>query len=571
VIARDGPVVPSDAPSSLGGTLDGRYRIERVLGAGGLGTVYVATQLRIGRPVAIKMLHAELLPSADLRERFDREVATLGRLAHPHIVALTDSGVLPDGRGYLVMELLEGQSLEERIQSGGPIEPSEAVRIARQMLLGLAEAHDKGVLHRDLKPANVFLQPLAEGVHVKLLDFGLAKVRSDVATHPGDYATLTADGVIVGTPTYMAPEQATAQKIGAPADLYAVGIVLFEMLAGRPPFRSDDKLETIRAHLLAPVPELDAIAKELRPTDALRAFVRRALEKDHARRFPDARTMLRELDALPSPVATIAPGAARAPAAARASAPSSQGTEDTLALRSAELEPISAAGAATAIGRPPPPAPTRSRPQSPPVPRRMIVLAAIGGIAVLGLGLFAWLSARRAHVAPATTAPATTVTTATSDDVDDVEATGADGAVSPFAHADLPDELRDARRDVSRGHALSDDESRVVEAYRRRHPEDARAPLLLARSARFHTAWSDMVSLYVDAYAADPSSVGFAPMLGDLVRASGEPTSSRAASDAVVRMFGASAIDAVDARLAEIEDAAERQRVTRLRRRLGDD
>jgi eukaryotic-like serine/threonine-protein kinase len=138
----------------FGKTIDGRYRIDTQLGAGGLGMVFRATQLALDRPVAIKVLHPELLPSSALRQRFQREVKMLSLLAHPHIVGVTDSGVLEDGSGYLVMELLEGMSLEERLQR--PIPPDEAIALCRQVLLALVEAHGKGVLHRDIKPANVF-------------------------------------------------------------------------------------------------------------------------------------------------------------------------------------------------------------------------------------------------------------------------------------------------------------------------------------------------------------------------------------------------------------------------------
>jgi hypothetical protein len=138
----------------------------------------------------------------------------------------------------------------------------------------------------------------------------------------------------------------------------------------------------------------------------------------------------------------------------------------------------------------------------------------------------------------------------------------------PFAGADLPGELRDARRQIARGHGLSDDGVSALDAYHRRHPTDARASLLLARSARFHGAWSDVVAHYVDAYDADASAIGFAPMLGDLVRASGEDTAGAAASEAVVRIFGARAVGAVDARIDELAPGPERDRLTALRRRL---
>jgi serine/threonine protein kinase len=557
------PPAESASPDWVGRTLDERYRIDRVLGAGGLGTVYLATHLRLDRSVAVKMLHRELLPSVELRQRFDREVKTLSRLSHPHIVTLTDSGVLDDGMGYLVMELLEGHSLEERLREQGALEPDEAIEITRQMLLGLAEAHDKGVLHRDLKPANVFIHPLAEGLHVKLLDFGLAKVRGDIATHPGAYPTLTADGVIVGTPTYMAPEQATGGDVTVTADVYAVGIVLFEMLTGRPPFRSENKLETIRAHMLSPVPELDAIAPELAPTDALRAFVHRALAKERTKRFADARTMLRELDALPRPAATLREG--KRVKASRAHAPSSVGTEDTIALRSGELE---VADDSRALAPPALPIPIRVGPpiQAAPAttPRRWrrLMLMALAGVSVIAALALAWLGPAPIETAP--TLPPPTGTSPTIDPQPDDES----DVPSTFSWGDVPDELRAARRDLLRGHGLSPTQTDAVETYARLHPNDARAPLLLARSARFRSLWPRVVTLYSQAYDADASTVGFPPMLSDLVHASGDPSASEAASDAVVRMFGASAGAAVDQRIAEVPEGAEHDLLQRLRARL---
>jgi eukaryotic-like serine/threonine-protein kinase len=548
----------------LGQTLDGRYRIERVLGAGGLGTVYLATQLRLDRPVAVKMLHRELLPSAELRKRFDREVKTLSRLAHPHIVTVTDSGVLDDGMGYLVMELLDGSSLEDHLRSNGALDPGEAIEIVRQMLLGLSEAHGKGVLHRDLKPANVFVHPLVEGIHVKLLDFGLAKVRDDMASHPGVYATLTADGTIVGTPTYMAPEQATGPNITPAADLYAVGIVLFEMLTGRPPFRFDDKLMTIRAHMSEPVPELDAFAPELRPSDALRAFVHRALRKDHAERFADARTMLRELDALPRPPATLVDGPRGPRPKAALPSGSARGTEDTMALGSAEIEPLDLSPGARAHAEAPRASAPSAREGTAPVRRRWQPRA-VGAIALAGVGLIGsvWIAASSEPTALAPPSPEPVAPAPPVEPPEDAE--DPHDALSPFERGELPDALRAARREVLRGRGLSDAQERAVETYGRQHPADARPALLLARSARFHGEWDDVVRLYGEAHAADTGAVTFAPMLTDLVRAAGDERTNEAASDAIVRMFGPSAVVAIDARLAELPDGPERRLIERLR------
>ncbi|MGE0790665.1 MAG: serine/threonine-protein kinase [Sandaracinaceae bacterium] len=285
-----------------GELLAGRYRIEGRLGTGGIGIVYRASQLPLERPVAIKVLHDDLLTYDELRARFEREARVLSALTHPHVVSISDYGIEGD-RPFLVMELLEGQTLEEVVRED-PIDPHRAIDLIRQVLKGLASAHEKQISHRDLKPANVFLTRLPDGSeHVKLLDFGLARMvtREDVESE----VTLTQRGVVFGTPAYMSPEQAAGGSVDVASDVYSTGVLLFELLAGRRPYLGDTRADLLRAHLTAPVPRIGAIRSELRMHDALTDLIETAMAKDPHERYRDASEMLVALDAIPAPPAWL--------------------------------------------------------------------------------------------------------------------------------------------------------------------------------------------------------------------------------------------------------------------------
>ncbi len=550
------PLPEEDAQDQwIGKVVSDRYRIEAKLGAGGLGMVFRAVHAGLERPVAIKVLHPQLLPNAALRQRFEREVKMLSMLAHPHIVTMTDSGVLEDGTGYLVMELLEGVSLEDRLKKG-TLTPEESITVCRQILLALVLAHEKGVLHRDIKPANVFLQPLGGGgVHVKLLDFGLAKMRSEDAAYP----TLTADGTILGTPTYMAPEQAAAGSTDASSDLYSLGIVFFEMLTGRPPFTGPAPLELIRAHLATPVPELDEVHPGLAPTSELRALIKKTLAKEKEDRFRSAAEMLTALDALPSPAATIGKAGKRATRAATI-----DGTEPTISVRKEDLQkPI-----ATPPKKKAPSTSSRSR----------LPLFVVGGVLLLVAAVaLAW------KFWPADDATGEDVAQTqqpTEDPVDPVEdpvedpnelavAPTATNAVNPFDATPLPEELRVPRRQIFRGRPLTDDQLRDMRRYQRANPADSRPLLLIARHHRLKGEWGAMIRQYRSAHRVDPNAVAFRPMLADLMRGVAEPSVGAAAASAVEQLFGRSALPTVERALSRRRiDAGERRRLTRLRDRL---
>jgi serine/threonine-protein kinase len=273
--------------------LDGRYRIDAKIGEGGLGTVYRAQHLKLDRAVAIKVLKADLRAIPDIRSRFEREVRMLAALSHPNVVTITDYGdaaSLP----YLVMELVEGDELSGLI---GRISPKRALGVIRQILSSLAYAHKCDVVHRDLKPANVIVRALPDGSdYAVVLDFGLAKFVGDEG--PGH--DLTRSGLVVGTPAYLPPEQigGGAKKSDARSDLYAVGLILFEMLTGRRPFITDDAAEMLRAHLVTTPPTLSEASPSSRVSPALERLVARALAKAPSDRYASAKEMLDALDAL---------------------------------------------------------------------------------------------------------------------------------------------------------------------------------------------------------------------------------------------------------------------------------
>ena len=202
------PATPAGSEIPLGTLVDGRYRIDGILGAGGMGRVYRAEHTGIGRYVAIKMLHADLGHNSEAAARFQREAMASGRLDHPNIVGVSDFGVL-DGRPYLVMEALEGESLGTRLERDRHMPWRESVEIIRQVLHGLGHAHTRGVVHRDIKPDNIFLTRKDGELVVKILDFGIAKL---YAGEPDD-PTATRIGLTVGTPTYLSPEQAVGAAI----------------------------------------------------------------------------------------------------------------------------------------------------------------------------------------------------------------------------------------------------------------------------------------------------------------------------------------------------------------------
>ena len=255
--------------------LDGRYQVLEPIASGAMGVVYRAERLKLGRIVAIKVLHDELPDELSSRKRFEIEAMAMAKLEHPHCAAVVDVGI-HEARPYVVMDFVSGENLKS-LTTAGPVPPMRVVEIMRQVLSGLAHAHELGIVHRDIKPANLVLsQKAGLGDHVKILDFGLARFAQS-----GPRLT---QGIAVGTPAYMAPEQCNGGAIDARTDLYACGILMYELLAGKKPFHSrvDDPVEVVRMHLFTPAPRLDDSLGELVE------IVAKALAKAPADRFQSA-------------------------------------------------------------------------------------------------------------------------------------------------------------------------------------------------------------------------------------------------------------------------------------------
>ena len=295
----------TDSSRQLDAALAGRYRVEREIGAGGMATVFLALDEKHHRQVAVKVLRGELAANVGA-ERFLREIEIAASLHHPHILPLYDSGG-SDGALWYVMPFVDGQSLRDRLSKGGALPIDEAVRIVREVADALQYSHQHGEVHRDIKPENILL---ASG-HALVTDFGIAKAVSDAATS----SSLTGTGISLGTPSYMAPEQAMADpNVDHRADLYALGVVAYELLAGFPPFQGSSAQQIIAAHLTKKPEPLSTHRASV--PQALDAVVMRALEKSPADRWQSAGEMIRALDASaaqPTGGGTAASLAARSP------------------------------------------------------------------------------------------------------------------------------------------------------------------------------------------------------------------------------------------------------------------
>ncbi len=288
--------------SNLIGRTLGHYRIVDQIGAGGMGVVYRAHDERLDRDVAVKVLHEAVAQDIDRLARFEREAKAVARLDHPNILAIHDFGT-EDGVTYAVMELLEGESLREVIKGGG-LTTSKAVEYARAIADGLAAAHDKGIVHRDIKPENVFL---TQHGRIKILDFGLAKLKlpeQDLSTETPTATLETKPGGLLGTVAYMAPEQVQGQPADHRSDIFALGVVLYEMLTGHRPFGGGTTVETAAAILKEDPEPISAVSPGVQP--ALATVVSKCLEKRPQDRFSSAHDLSLTLGAMESATATPA-------------------------------------------------------------------------------------------------------------------------------------------------------------------------------------------------------------------------------------------------------------------------
>ena len=267
------------------GSIVGNYRIEKMIGRGGMGAVYMATHTLLGRKVAIKVLLPGYCKSPELVKRFFNEARATTAIDHAGIVQVFDFGIEGADSAFIVMELLTGESLQARLERRKRLPAITALRIIRQLATALECAHDAGVVHRDLKPDNIFLVPDLEvegGERVKILDFGIAKLLGD----DGDpHALKTRAGTLMGTPFYMAPEQCRADRdIDHRADIYALGCVLYHMLCGRPPFIGQPPVRVVLSHVNEPTPDLRSLAPDI--PEAVEQLTLCALAKEREQRYP---------------------------------------------------------------------------------------------------------------------------------------------------------------------------------------------------------------------------------------------------------------------------------------------
>jgi eukaryotic-like serine/threonine-protein kinase len=265
----------------------GKYRILQKIGSGGMGAVYKALQPKIGRPVAIKILHSKLIGRRDLVSRFSREAKALAHLTHPNTVKVFDDGVLPDGSLYIVMEFLEGRNLNQTVRVQGPMPVARALPVLIQVCGALEEAHRRGIVHRDLKPENIFLcnQGGLEDF-AKVLDFGLAKV-TEREMRPGS-VVLTQEGMVFGTPEFMSPEQAQGLTLDGRSDIYSLAVILYEVLTGKLPFDAKMPMEYIQLHVTQPPLPLDTRVPGLAFPQGLGAVLAKAMAKNPAHRHQSA-------------------------------------------------------------------------------------------------------------------------------------------------------------------------------------------------------------------------------------------------------------------------------------------
>ncbi|HXJ19820.1 MAG TPA: serine/threonine-protein kinase [Polyangia bacterium] len=347
-----------------GRVIAGNFRIDSLIGSGAMGNVYRAEQLSLGKPVAVKVLHAHLMNDEKLVARFKREAKSASLLNHPNSIQIIDSGQDGDGTLYIAMELLAGRDLAQVIRDEFPLPLARVVRIVSQVLSALEEAHAQGVIHRDLKPSNIMLLSRRDvRDFVKVCDFGIAKATMDESDRSN---MLTVQGLVCGTPEYMSPEQARAEAIDGRADLYSVAVILYQLVTGDVPFRADSPVAIVSRHLTeAPLPPTRR-RPDLRLPPIVDDLVLRGLGKDRELRYPTAAAFRDVLEgvlgatspATPVPPAAFAslptvreiptnPGTATVPA----QTPSERfGTTANMTGRSSRQTPILFGGLAILIG-----------------------------------------------------------------------------------------------------------------------------------------------------------------------------------------------------------------------------
>jgi eukaryotic-like serine/threonine-protein kinase len=289
----------------VGTTLADRYRIDALIGEGGMGRVYAAEHVLMRKRLAIKVLHRELTTMTEVVARFEREAMAAANIDHPNVAAATDFGKLSDGAVFLVLEYVQGKSLRDEV-AAGPIAPERALHIARQIAAGLGSAHALDIVHRDLKPENVMLvEKGGDPDFVKVLDFGIAKVPIGEMPHPHQtpaHTPITKAGMVFGTPEYMAPEQALGQTVDGRADLYALGVILYEMLSGSRPFSSQSQVGILGQQLSKSPPKISDRAPGIVVPPAVEAVAMKLLQREASERYQSASEVVDVINRLLAPI-----------------------------------------------------------------------------------------------------------------------------------------------------------------------------------------------------------------------------------------------------------------------------
>jgi eukaryotic-like serine/threonine-protein kinase len=493
---------------TTGKVLAERYRIEAPLGEGGIGRVYAGTHLKLGRRVAVKVLHDAYRENEALNKRFEREALALSALSHPHVVPVIDYGV-DDGLAYIVMELVDGRDLAAILREGR-LAPARAMTLMRQLLRALIYAHHKAVIHRDLKPANIMVRRLPDGAeHIHVLDFGLAKFLSD------DQSTnLTRSGHVLGTPAYMAPEQSSGDATDERTDVYAAGLIFFEMLVGRGPYSEVSASDRLRRQLTEPPPSLTDCALELPEGAMFDEFIRTALAIRKDDRYADADAMLAAFTELPA-LDLVA-------------------ESDTAATR----KTLTGQGRRPVVAR--------------------FLPAALAGVVGFAGGALAF----RSSEAPVVVERVAKI-------VEPVAAAIVPAGDEPPARAPsrdpwkgpVPGELDGLKKQIDRGGSPSKKALAPVYRYVRVHPKDPRPNLLLAQTFFDRRWYKDAISHYLIAFDKDEGARGAPRMLADFVAMAAEANRTDEAGNALRLIYGEEALPALESRIALEQDGEVRARL----------
>ncbi len=399
----------------------GRYRLERPLASGGMGSVWVATHLGLDAQVAVKFMSEEVASAPSGRARFEREAKAAARLTSPHVVRATDYGV-EEGTPFMVMELLAGESLDARLKAVEHLDADVVARVLRQVTKGLAEAHGQGIVHRDLKPANIFLARVGDEEIAKVLDFGIAKETNKALVQDDD----TKSGTLLGSPQHMSPEQARGGDVDARSDLWSLGVVAFRALTGKRPFAGSNMADVVAKICVDPIPMPSEARFEL--GTAFDPFFERAFSRNPTLRFQTARELADAFDEAAGHRSDASLPLSRS-RGAEALAPRAESTLGLMA-RASSVDTVELTNTGTTQDRPAPPAPRKT-------PLKVgLALVALGALAA---GTVFFIESRGhapaadpgAATAPSTAAPPPAPTSAP-------EAPGASASVSTSASAVPP-------------------------------------------------------------------------------------------------------------------------------------